>query len=1062
MAKIYESDIEEMVIEELISLGYQYVSGPDIAPGTLAAERENYSDIILRTRLIQSMKRLNPKMPYTAILDAVKKITRLCLADVIEDNEKFHKMLIDGVNVQYRDNNEVRGGIVQICDFENVENNEFLAVNQFTIIEKDNNRRPDVILFVNGMPLVIFELKNAADENATIRKAYDQINSYKETIPSLFVFNEINIISDGLESKMGSLTAPFSRYNSWKTKDGISEAGKFDNQLSVMINGMLNKNTLLDYLRFFVTFEREKVENQDKKVVSVRTVKKIAAYHQFYAVNKAIVKTLEAADTGSRKAGVIWHTQGSGKSLSMVFYTGKLVQLMNNPTILVITDRNDLDDQLFDTFTNNNQLLRQMPMQVEDCFDLRKKLDVKSGGIIFSTIQKFLPEKGSSVYEMISKRDNIVVIADEAHRTQYGFDAKIRDVKDDDNNVIGQKITYGFAKYIRDALPKATFIGFTGTPIEKDDANTPAVFGEYIDIYDINQAVEDRVTVRIYYESRLAKVNITDEGKRLIEEFDDSLDKDEVTEADESSSSDNAREAKKKWAALEKIVGNKDRIDNVAADIIRHFEDRQNVIEGKAMIVAMSRRIAVELYDAIIRIRPEWEDTDFNKGVIKVVMTTSSSDGPAFQRHHTTKVQRKALALRMKDENDPLKLVIVRDMWLTGFDAPCLNTMYIDKPMHEHNLMQAIARVNRVFKDKPGGLIVDYIGIGSSLKKALNFYAQSGGKGVPAENQDRAVEILKDKLETLQEMFYGFDYSDFFGSGVKDRLSIILRAEDYVLGIQGGKDRFIKQTTLLSQAFALSKPHPFTAVCAEEVAFFQAVKARICKFNTESSEEKSSNVKDKYESIIKNIVDTAISSNEVVDVFEAAGLEKPEISILSDEFLEEVKNMQYKNVAIAMLQKLLEDEVKVRSKYNITQSKTLMDMLHASIKRYQNNLLTTAQIIEELIALAKDIKKADMRGENLNLRKDELAFYDALEINDSAVAVLGDEQLRQIARELAEKVRNNATIDWTMKESVRAKLMVLVRRTLKKYGYPPDKQEQAVKTVLQQAENLADYWTENS
>lgn len=741
----------------------------------------------------------------------------------------------------------------------------------------------------------------------------------------------------------------------------------------------------------------------------------------------------------------------------MVFYAGKLVQSMNNPTILVITDRNDLDDQLYDTFTNNNQLLRQMPQQADDCIDLRKKLDVKSGGIVFSTIQKFLPDDGKSIYDMISDRKNIVVIADEAHRTQYGFEAKIRDVKDENNNIIGQRISYGFAKYIRDALPSATFIGFTGTPVEKNDANTPAVFGDYIDIYDINQAVEDRVTVKIYYESRLAKVNITEEGKKLIEEFDDSLEQDEVTETDENLIKDGAREAKKKWAALERIVGNKERIENVAQDIVAHFETRQETLEGKAMIVAMSRRIAAELYDAIIKLRPEWEDDDLNKGVIKVVMTTSSSDGPKLQKHHTTKAQRKALALRMKDVNDPLKIVIVRDMWLTGFDAPCLNTMYIDKPMHEHNLMQAIARVNRVFKDKPGGLIVDYIGIGSSLKKALNFYAQSGGKGIPAESQERAVEILKDKLETLQDMFSSFDYTDFFGAGVKDRLSIILKAEDYVLGLENGKNRFLKQTTLLCQAFALAKPHPYTVQCAEEIAFFQAIKARLNKFESGTSEDDSK--KSNYDSIIKNIVDTAISSNEVIDIFDAAGLEKPEISILSEEFLEEVKNMQYKNVAVAMLQKLLEDEVRIRSKYNITQSKSLMDMLDASIKKYQNNLLTTAQIIEELIALAKEISRADKRGEKLNLNKDELAFYDALEVNDSAVAVLGDEQLRQIARELADKVRKNATIDWTMKESVRAKLMVMVRRTLKKYGYPPDKQEKAVKTVLQQAENLADYWT---
>lgn len=735
----------------------------------------------------------------------------------------------------------------------------------------------------------------------------------------------------------------------------------------------------------------------------------------------------------------------------MVFYTGKLVKAMNNPTVIVITDRNDLDDQLFDTFADNIELLRQPPQQAESTEQLKDLLRVASGGIIFTTIQKFSPTDGTSKFDMLSDRHNIVVIADEAHRTQYGFDAKLHDIKDKDNNVIGQRVSYGFAKYMHDALPNATYIGFTGTPVESKDANTPAVFGNYIDIYDIAQAVEDKITVKIYYESRLAKVNLTEEGRALVEQFDTELES--PSESDEALS--DADEAKAKWTTLEKIVGNPERIKNVANDIVRHFEARQEVFEGKAIIVAMSRRIAVELYDAIISLRPEWHNDDLDKGCIKVVMTSSSSDGPNIQKHHTTKSQRKALAARMKDVNDPLKIVIVRDMWLTGFDAPCLHTMYVDKPMKGHNLMQAIARVNRVFLDKPGGLIVDYIGIGTSLKQALNFYAESGGKGMPAENQIRATEIMIEKLEVVRQMLHGFDYTCFFDASVKAKLSIILQAENHVLGLPDGKARFVKEVSLLGQAYALSKPSDEAMKNTEEIAFFQAVKARLCKFEGDRHEGK-----DQYDSVIKSIVSTAISSDEVVDIFDAAGIDKPDISILSDEFLQEVKSMQYKNVALELLKKLLNDEVKVRTKRNIAQSKTLMEMLDGAINKYQNNLLTTAEVIDELIKIAQDLKKADMRSLEMGLSSDELAFYDALSLNDSATEVLGDEQLRIIAREVADKVRKNATIDWAVKESVRARLMVIVRRILKKYGYPPDKQEQAIQLVMTQAANLADDWAQ--
>lgn len=1009
--------------------------------------------MILRDRCLSALRRINPHLSDGAIESALKALYQVAGTYQVTDNEKFHRYLTDGIPVEYRKKDDVVGDFAYLIDpSDSPGKNEFLAVNQFTIIEKGINKRPDIILFVNGLPLVTFELKNAADLNATVKKAYEQLKTYKAAIPQLFSYNEICVISDGLEAKVGSYTAPFSRFSTWKTKDGLSDASPFEDELSVTLNGLFNRNTLIDYILNFVAFEKAKIENDEKKIIRIETIKKIAAYHQYYAVNKAVASTIHAADkNGNKKAGVVWHTQGSGKSLSMVFYTGKLVKAMNNPTVIVITDRNDLDDQLFDTFADNIELLRQPPQQAESTEQLKDLLRVASGGIIFTTIQKFSPTDGTSKFDMLSDRHNIVVIADEAHRTQYGFDAKLHDIKDKDNNVIGQRVSYGFAKYMHDALPNATYIGFTGTPVESKDANTPAVFGNYIDIYDIAQAVEDKITVKIYYESRLAKVNLTEEGRALVEQFDTELES--PSESDEALS--DADEAKAKWTTLEKIVGNPERIKNVANDIVRHFEARQEVFEGKAIIVAMSRRIAVELYDAIISLRPEWHNDDLDKGCIKVVMTSSSSDGPNIQKHHTTKSQRKALAARMKDVNDPLKIVIVRDMWLTGFDAPCLHTMYVDKPMKGHNLMQAIARVNRVFLDKPGGLIVDYIGIGTSLKQALNFYAESGGKGMPAENQIRATEIMIEKLEVVRQMLHGFDYTCFFDASVKAKLSIILQAENHVLGLPDGKARFVKEVSLLGQAYALSKPSDEAMKNTEEIAFFQAVKARLCKFEGDRHEGK-----DQYDSVIKSIVSTAISSDEVVDIFDAAGIDKPDISILSDEFLQEVKSMQYKNVALELLKKLLNDEVKVRTKRNIAQSKTLMEMLDGAINKYQNNLLTTAEVIDELIKIAQDLKKADMRSLEMGLSSDELAFYDALSLNDSATEVLGDEQLRIIAREVADKVRKNATIDWAVKESVRARLMVIVRRILKKYGYPPDKQEQAIQLVMTQAANLADDWAQ--
>ncbi len=1075
MKPITENIIELSAIETLQSLGWTYANGKEISPEGLYCERESFAQIILTDRIRKAVTKLNPHIPETAREQAVQKVLRIYSPDLLHNNETFHEYLIEKIKIPYQQDGYERSHEMSLVDFENPLKNEFLVVNQFMIIENNNHKRPDVLLFVNGIPLVVMELKNATDENATLKKAYEQLQTYKATIPSLFHYNEVCVISDGIECKAGSLTAGFTRFMTWKTEDGRKEASRFKPQLETLIKGMLNPATLLDLIRHFIVFEKTKKEDIKTGLTQIVTEKKLAAYHQYYAVNKAVESTIKASsEKGDRKGGVVWHTQGSGKSLSMVFFTGKLVLSLNNPTIVVITDRNDLDDQLFDTFAASKQLLRQEPIQAKDREDLKKLLKVASGGIVFTTIQKFSPEGINSDYDQLSDRSNIVVIADEAHRTQYGFEAVMKDVKDKETKeVIGKRIAYGFAKYIRDALPNATYIGFTGTPIEKTDVNTPQVFGNYVDIYDISQSVADGATVKIFYESRLAKVNLDEEGRQLIKEFDKELE--ETDELDEK------QKAKIKWSKLEAIIGNPSRLKNLAKDIVYHFEKRREGMEGKGMIVAMSRRIAVDLYNEIINLRPDWHSDELTKGTIKVVMTAASSDGPEMMKKHTTKSQRKTLSDRMKDPDDALKLVIVRDMWLTGFDVPSLHTMYIDKPMRGHTLMQAIARVNRVFKDKPGGLIVDYLGIGSDLKEALSFYSDSGGKGNPAETQQRAVEVMMEKLEVVRQLFVsesktkeaitveeptayymsdngkGFNYNRFFDASPNGKLSIILQAEEHVMGLEDGKIRYINEVTLLSQAFALSIPHEKALEVKDEIAFFQAVKARLVKFIGGSGRNGEAGLD--YETTIKQIVDQALSSDGVVDIFDAAGIKKPEISILSDEFLLEVKEMKHKNLAIELLKKILNDEIKTRSITNLVKSRALLEMLESSIKKYQNNLLTTAEIIQELIEIAKEIKKADQQGSELGLTTEEVAFYNALEVNESAVKVLGDETLKLIAKEIADKVRKNATIDWTIRESARAKLMVLVKRTLKKYGYPPDMQQKAVDTVLKQAELMADWYT---
>jgi type I restriction enzyme R subunit len=1071
MTKITENEIEKFAVELLEGCGYQYIYAPSLAPDSATPERQSFEDVLLMDRLKTAVGRINPSIPADIREDAIKQIQRLNSPELIANNEAFHRMLTEGINVSIRKDGRSRGDLVWLIDFTNPENNDFIAANQFTVIENNVNKRPDVILFVNGLPLVVIELKNPAGEKATVRSAFKQVQTYKQAIPGLFIYNGLLIISDGLEAKAGSISAGLTRFMAWKTSEGKVEASPLIGQLETLIKGMLNKKTLLDLIRHFTVFEKSKKEDRETGVITIRTVKKLASYHQYYAVNKAVDSTLRAsgyfeksavykADRvkmspgsyglagvenqpyGDRKGGVVWHTQGSGKSLSMVFYTGKIVLAMDNPTVLVITDRNDLDDQLFDTFAASKQLLRQEPVQAEYRGHLKEMLKVASGGVVFTTIQKFHPDEGN-VYETLSKRRNIIVIADEAHRTQYGFKAKTIDAKDKNGKVVGKKIVYGFAKYIRDALPNATYLGFTGTPIEKTDVNTPAVFGNYVDIYDIAQAVNDGATVKIYYESRLAKIKLSEEGRKLVSELDAALDQDELT---------STQKAKVKWTQLEALIGSEERIKQVARDIIDHFEQRQEVFEGKAMIVAMSRRIAADLYKEIINIKPQWHNNDLKKGVVKVVMTSESYDGPEISRHHTTKEQRRVLAERMKDTEDELKLVIVRDMWLTGFDVPSLHTIYIDKPMKGHNLMQAIARVNRVYKDKPGGLVVDYPGIASDLKKALSFYSDSGGKGDPAIAQEKAVQMMLEKLEVVSQMFHGFAYEEYFEADTRKKLYLILAAEEHILGLENGKKRYIDEVTALSRAFSIAIPHEQAMDVKDEVSFFQAVKSRLAKFDVTVSDKTDEEV----ETAIKQVIDKALVTEKVIDVFDAAGIKKPDISILSEEFLLEVKNMEHKNIALEVLKKLLMDEIKTRAKKNLVQSKSLMEMLENSIKKYHNKILTAVEVIDELIEMGKEIQKQDKEPEEMGLTDFEYAFYTAIADNESAREVMGKEKLRELAVVLFEKVRANASIDWTIKESVKAKLKVIVKRTLRNYGYPPDMQKLATETVLKQAELIAE------
>jgi len=974
-----ESILERAGLGWLKSIGYSVLFGPDIVPGEPAAERESFQEVLLSRRLQDALRRLNPAIPSDALDEALRKLSRQQSPSLLASNRAFHKMLIDGVSVEYqRKDGSIAGNYARLVDFENPENNEFLAVNQFTVIEGQQNRRPDIVIFVNGLPLAVIELKNPADENATIQTAFQQLQTYKNDIPSLFTYNEMLVISDGLQARAGTLTSDWSRFMPWRTIDGKEIAPKGRPELDVLIKGIFEKRRFLDFIKHFIVFESD----------GEKVAKKMAAYHQYHAVNKAVECTVKACSPeGDRRAGVIWHTQGSGKSLSMAFYAGKIIAhpAMQNPTLVVLTDRNDLDDQLFDTFAACQELLRQAPVQAEDRESLKKLLSVASGGVIFTTIQKFSPEDDMERYPLLSDRRNIVFIADEAHRSQYGFKAHTVKKKD------GAYIAYGFAKYLRDALPNASFIGFTGTPIEKTDKSTPHVFGDYIDIYDIQRAVEDGATVRIYYEARLAKLDLSEAERPKIDP-----DFEEVTEGEEQAIKERL---KSRWARQEAVAGAEKRVSLIAKDIVEHFERRQEAIDGKAMIVCMSRRICAEMYEAIIKLRPEWHDPDDDKGVIKVVITGSASDKENLQPHIRNKKKRKELAERFKDPNDPLKLVIVRDMWLTGFDAPCLHTMYIDKFMQGHGLMQAIARVNRVFRDKPGGLIVDYLGIADSLKKALAEYTE-GDRGETGIREEEVVAIMLEKYEVVRDMFYGFDTSKFFQGTPEQRLAAIAEAMEHILSLEDGKNRYIQAVTELSKSYAIVVTHEKAQEIREEVAFYQAVRSGLSKVTSPGGK-----TKEDLDAAIRQIVSQAIVPNGIVDIYKAAGIKTPDISILSEEFLEEVRGLPYRNLALELLKKLLNDEIKTISHKNLVQSRSFAQMLDQSINKYHNRSIEAAQVIEELIELAKEMREAHKRGEDLGLNEDELAFYDALEVNDSAVKVLGDDTLRQIAKELVEAVR---------------------------------------------------------
>ena len=1039
-----ENDIENVTLGWLSELGWNIGHGPDLAPEGKAPERASYGDVLLLGRFKQALSRINPQLPADCIDDIVRKVVAVEIPSLVEENRRLHRLMVDGVPVQYMQaDGTIKNDIAWLIDWTN-DKNDWLALNQFTVVEDRANRRPDIILFLNGLPLALIELKNAGDENATIEGAFRQVQAYKQQIPSIFRTNALLLISDGLKARLGSLTSDFERFMPWRTIDGKDIAPKGKPELHTMMYGIFEPSRFLELLRHFTVFRSD-----GKDLFKI-----IAGYHQFHAVLHAVNSTVNSTGSGGdRKVGVIWHTQGSGKSLLMAFYAGYVITdpVMAIPTLIVLTDRNDLDDQLFSTFSQCKDLIRQNPAQADDREELRKLLSVGAGGVIFTTIQKFLPADGEETFPLLTDRRNVIVLADEAHRSHYGFKAKL-------DKKTGE-MAYGFAKHLRDALPNASFIGFTGTPIEKTDVNTPAVFGDYIDIYDIQRAVEDGATVPIYYESRLAKLHLDeDEAKALDAEVED------LTEDEEASD----RERKKsKWSRVEALVGAETRLAQVAGDIVQHFENRTVALDGKGMIVCMSRRICVALYNEIMKLRPNWHSDDDATGVVKIVMTGNiANDPPEWLKHTGTKARREFLAKRARDPKDPLKLVIVRDMWLTGFDAPCMHTMYVDKPMHGHGLMQAIARVNRVFRDKPGGLIVDYIGIAHNLKQALSIYSPGDREEIGIDER-QAVHEMMHRYEVVRDMFHGFEYVQPLSGTPATRLSLMAEALEWILNLQqieAAKEqteeakkaiyrRFSDAVVGLSRAFALAATSAEAIKIRDEVGFFQAIRAALVK-----SEPGNGKTAAEIDIAVQQMVSRAVVSTEIVDILAAAGIKSPDISILSDEFLAEIQGMKKRNLALEALQKLINGEIKSRTKSNIVQSKKFSERLEAAVRRYHNNAITAAQLLEELIGIAKDIKAERARGEEQGLSQEEVAFYDALAENDSAIQLLGDEKLRVIATELVISVRNNVSVDWMHRDSARAKLRIEVKKVLKKYGYPPDLQDAAVQIVLQQAEVLAPLW----
>ena len=1032
---VSEANIEQAALSWLASLGWQTAYGPDIAPDTQGAERTDFTQVVLEERLRDALLNLNPGLPPSALETGLRNLINPEGPTLEARNRAFHHALTRGVTVPVRRSDGTTSGEpANVIDFENPANNDWLAVNQFTVKENQSTRRADIVLFLNGLPLGIIELKNPADENTDVWDAWNQLQTYKAELPTLFSMNELLMVSDGLNARVGTLTAGKEWFKPWKTMQDQEPGAANLPELQVMLEGVCDQDNFLALLRDFIVFDDDG---------SGTLVKKMAGYHQFHAVQAAVEETLRATELqeivsrtatrhggapGDRRIGVVWHNQGSGKSLTMAFYAGAVIRdpAMNNPTIVVLTDRNDLDDQLFGTFSRCRDLLRQDPTQAESRSDLRNKLSVNVGGVVFTTIQKFFPEEKGDSHPVLSERRNIVVIADEAHRSQYDF-------------------IDGYARHMRDALPNASFLGFTGTPIELDDANTRAVFGDYISVYDITRSEADGATVPIYYESRLAQLALDEREKPHIDpEFE------ELTEGEEL---ERKEELKTKWAQLEAVVGADNRVRQIAEDILEHFDARLEQLDGKAMVVCMSRRICVELYKELVRLRPEWEDQDDTKGEIKVVMTGSASDPVDWQKHIRGKSGREALANRFRNPDDPFRVVLVRDMWLTGFDAPSLHTMYVDKPMQGHGLFQAITRVNRVFKDKPGGLVVDYLGLANDLRKAVENYTRSGGKGKAAFDKADAVAVMLEKHEVCCAMFHGFDWSPWVNGGAQGKLTILPPAQEHILAQEDGKERYLQAVMELTKAFTLSVPDEEAIRIRDDVNFFQTVRAAILK--KAPSEQRT---QEDLDSAIKQIVSRAVASEGVVNIFGEAGLRNPDISVLSDDFLSEVREMPHRNLAVELLQKLIRGELSTRRRQNVIQARSFAGMLEDAIRRYQNRTIEAAQVIEELIELAKEMREDFARGQELGLNEDELAFYDALETNDSAVKVLGDDTLRAIAQELVETVRKNAAIDWTVRESVRAGMRNAVRRVLRKYKYPPDKQEKAIETVIEQAELLSEEW----